>query len=143
MRKLCFRVSSWHGGEAGAGVGRTGESEGLQSHVAADAAGAGGGPGRRTYPGAVAEEEDHARQDVVHPGQDVGLGLGRHLTVGQEDGAAGPLPLQVLGGPALGGADEARQGLMDPSSGGAVMGGTPGPSEVLEALRVAGFSLPE
>lgn len=50
----------------------------------------------RTYPGAVAEEEDHAGQDVVHPREDVGLGLDRHLAVGQEDGAAGPLPAQVI-----------------------------------------------
>lgn len=42
------------------------------------------------------EIEDHPRQDVVHPREDVRLGPDRHLTVGEEDGAAGPLPLQVL-----------------------------------------------
>lgn len=48
------------------------------------------------YPGAIVEIEDHPRQDVVHPREDVRLGPDRHLTVGEEDGAAGPLPLQVL-----------------------------------------------
>lgn len=42
------------------------------------------------------EVEDHPGHDVVHPREDVGPGFGRHLAVCQEDGAAGPFPVQVL-----------------------------------------------
>ena len=49
------------------------------------------------YPGAVVEVEDQPGQGAVHPGQDVGAGLVCHLAVGEEEGAAGPLPPQVLG----------------------------------------------
>lgn len=54
------------------------------------------------YPGAEAEVEDHPGQDVVHPRQDVALGLGCHLAVGEEDGAASPFPPKVLEALAVG-----------------------------------------
>lgn len=57
-----------------------------------------GGEGEQgdLYPGAEAEVEDHPGQDIVHPRQDVALGLGCHLAVGEEDGAASPFPPKVL-----------------------------------------------
>lgn len=57
-----------------------------------------GGEGEQgdLYPGAEAEVEDHPGQDIVHPRQDVVLGLGCHLAVGEEDGAASPFPPKVL-----------------------------------------------
>lgn len=75
-----------------------------------------GGP-REPYPGAVVEIEDHPRQDVVHPREDVRLGPDRHLTVGQEDGTAGPLPLEVLCVLTTAGAEMECQGPPDPSPG--------------------------
>lgn len=63
------------------------------------------------------EIEDHPRQDVVHPREDVRLGPDGHLTVGQEDGTAGPLPLEVLWVLTTAGAETECQGPPDPSPG--------------------------
>lgn len=54
------------------------------------------------YPGAESEVEDHPGQDVVHPRQDVALGLGCHLAIGEDDGAASPFPPKVLEALAVG-----------------------------------------
>lgn len=60
------------------------------------------------------EEEDHPGQDVVHPWKDLGLGLVRHLAVGEEDGAARPLPLQVPGVLGTVGGRRGRSGARGP-----------------------------
>lgn len=63
------------------------------------------------------EVEDHPRQDAVHPREDVRPGPDRHLTVGEQDGAAGPPPLQVLRPLTLVGTDGERRGLPGPALG--------------------------
>ena len=60
------------------------------------------------------EEEDHPGQDVVHPREDLGLGLVRHLAIGEEDGAARPLPPQVPRVLGTGGWGRGRSGAWGP-----------------------------
>lgn len=89
---LCGREGGQWGGPAGTGlawISDCGSGRGWAGVLSPSGV-------QPPYPGAVAEVENHPCQDVIHPGQDVDLRLGCHLTVGKEKGAAGPFPTRVL-----------------------------------------------
>lgn len=50
----------------------------------------------RPHTGAAGEVVHHPRGDVVHPGQDLLLGMLGYLTIAQQGGAADPFPSKVV-----------------------------------------------
>lgn len=79
-----------------------GQSWNTGSAVGEEVQDGGNGEQGDLYPGAEAEVEYHPGQDIVHPRQDVALGLGCHLAIREEDGAASPFPPKVLKAGAVG-----------------------------------------